>query len=397
MRHQRRYFRHELASMLAWLAQHDNEADADLIAYLIAAHHGKVRMSLRAMPTENPAADGKRFARGVWEGDVLPALDFDGEHSDETTLKLALMELGEGEQGPSWTARTLALLDAYGPFQLAWLETLVRLSDWRASRDEQLVSNDGEVHNVPHELDNRHPPVAQSVGGATAPDTLVAPATQGGPQHGLRGGTGGPADAGNRTRPPHAATRYLETALGTLSYTDLAPHLAQRVEAVQHAISKGVLDDCDLSETLFLELHQRICGDLVPDFAGHWRTTDVVVGTHQPPPAIEVPQWMRNYIQDLSARLDHLPPAPDDRWLETLAFAEGRLLSIHPFTDFNGRVTRVFVDWLTRRLDLPDVDPTPDKGPATQRYLEALRAADHGNWQPLMAIWRERFEQGVDA
>ena len=106
---------------------------------------------------------------------------------------------------------------------------------------------------------------------------------------------------------------------------------------------------------------------------------------------------MRNYVQDLSARLDHLPPAPDDRWLETLAFAEGRLLSIHPFTDFNGRVTRVFVDWLTRRLDLPDVDPTPDEGPATQRYLAALRAADRNDWQPLMVIWRERFEQGVDA
>jgi len=97
-------------------------------------------MSLRAMPTEK-ADDGiKRFARGVWEDDVLPALDFDGEHSTETTLKLALMELGEGEQGPSWTERTLKLLDQYGPFQLAWLETLVRLADWRASAAEQAVN-----------------------------------------------------------------------------------------------------------------------------------------------------------------------------------------------------------------------------------------------------------------
>lgn len=67
----RTIFRHELASMLAWLAQHEGEQDADLIAYIIAAHHGKVRMSLRAMPTEEPAPEGRRFARGVWEGDVL--------------------------------------------------------------------------------------------------------------------------------------------------------------------------------------------------------------------------------------------------------------------------------------------------------------------------------------
>lgn len=138
-RHSRRFFRHELASMLAWLEQQGDHAHADLIAYLIAAHHGKVRMSLRAMPTETALGSVKRFARGVWEGDVLPALDFDGEHSAQTTLRLALMELGEGAQGSSWTERTLKLLDEHGPFRLAWLETLVRLADWRASAAEQNV------------------------------------------------------------------------------------------------------------------------------------------------------------------------------------------------------------------------------------------------------------------
>ena len=73
MRHARSYFRHELASMLAWLAQHDSEPDADLIAYLIVAHHGKVRMTLRAMPSEAACPEVKRFARGVWEGDLLPS------------------------------------------------------------------------------------------------------------------------------------------------------------------------------------------------------------------------------------------------------------------------------------------------------------------------------------
>ena len=135
--HSRKFFRHELASMLGWVTQHDGEANADLIAYLILAHHGKVRMSMRAMPAEEADEGVKRFARGVWESDILPALDFDGEHSDEITLKLALMEIGEGEQGASWTERTLRLLDNYGPFKLAWLETLVRLADWRASSIEQ--------------------------------------------------------------------------------------------------------------------------------------------------------------------------------------------------------------------------------------------------------------------
>ena len=142
MKHSRPYFRHELASTLAWLAQHDDpntpDRKIDLIAYLVAAHHGKVRMSLRAMPNEKqPDPNDVRFARGVWEGDRLPALSFDGEQSSEVELRLALMELGEGEQGRSWAARTLELLEEYGPFRLAWLETLVRLADWRASAEEE--------------------------------------------------------------------------------------------------------------------------------------------------------------------------------------------------------------------------------------------------------------------
>ncbi|MBI3371902.1 MAG: CRISPR-associated helicase Cas3' [Betaproteobacteria bacterium] len=131
-------FRHELASALAWLALHGDDADADLIAYLIAAHHGKVRMSLRALPQETEAPDGRLFARGVWDGDRLPAMQFaNGEPLPEVELKLDLMQLGDGAQGPSWTTRTQRLMKALGPFQLAWCEAIVRIADWRASRAEQ--------------------------------------------------------------------------------------------------------------------------------------------------------------------------------------------------------------------------------------------------------------------
>ncbi|MGH8147330.1 MAG: type I-G CRISPR-associated helicase/endonuclease Cas3g [Rhodanobacteraceae bacterium] len=399
MRHSRPFFRHELVSMLGWLAQHDGEPDADLIAYLILAHHGKVRMSLRAMPTEadHVPTGVKRFARGVYEGDSLPALEFDGEYSETLILELALMELGEGKQGHSWTERALRLLDQYGPFQLAWMETLVRLADWRASAAEQLEPDTGEPHNGAHGLDHGHQALAQPATTRTAAAAAGKLAAQSGEEHGLRGRTGGSGDAGSRTRPPHAATRYLDTSLGILSYAELAPPLARRVEAVQNAVREGELDDQPLDETLFLELHRRICGDLTPDFAGRWRKQEVVVGNHHPPLPHRVAPAMREYALDLEARIEALPADLDERWLETLAFAEGRLLSIHPFTDFNGRTTRVFIDWLTRRLELPDVDPTPDEGAATQRYLTALRAGDRRDWRPLMTIWRERLEQENDA
>ena len=137
-RHERPYFRHELASMLAWLLHHGDEPGADLIAYLIAAHHGKVRMSLRALPDEkSPEEPDRRYARGVWEDDRLPSVEVPGETLPETRLRLDLMEMGEGAMGPSWSERVHRLLDEHGPFRLAWYETLVRLADWRASSKEQ--------------------------------------------------------------------------------------------------------------------------------------------------------------------------------------------------------------------------------------------------------------------
>lgn len=134
----RRYFRHELASALAWL-QHGQQSGAhDLVAYLIAAHHGKVRMGLRALPDERgPNDDKRRFARGVWDGDHLPAFSVDGLSIPDTALALDVMEIGGGATGRSWATRTLGLLERYGPFRLAFLEALVRIADWRASEAEQ--------------------------------------------------------------------------------------------------------------------------------------------------------------------------------------------------------------------------------------------------------------------
>lgn len=127
-------FRHELASALALL---QNGGD-DLAAYLVASHHGKVRLSLRSLPGERLPGDDRHFARGVWDGDVLPSVTLgDGTVVPETTLSLRLMELGMSEMGPSWLERMLALRDRHGPFRLAYLEALLRVADWRASAKER--------------------------------------------------------------------------------------------------------------------------------------------------------------------------------------------------------------------------------------------------------------------
>jgi len=134
-------FRHELASALAWLeAGRAADTDAqwhDLVAYLIAAHHGRVRLGLRALPGEQPPNESARlYARGVLAGDRLPAVDLGDRRLEPITLRLDVMRLGRGPQGPSWTERTQGLLARLGPFRLAWLEALLRIADWRASAQE---------------------------------------------------------------------------------------------------------------------------------------------------------------------------------------------------------------------------------------------------------------------
>jgi CRISPR-associated endonuclease/helicase Cas3 len=151
-RYERPHFRHELASALAFLEAVRASPEIvrapgeqwtlarDLVAYLVAAHHGKIRLAVRSLPGERhpePAEEAEAlrpFARGVWHGDAFPALKLDGIDVPPVRLDLSLMAVGLGEDGEhSWLERTLHLLEAFGPFRLAYLEALVRLADWTAS------------------------------------------------------------------------------------------------------------------------------------------------------------------------------------------------------------------------------------------------------------------------
>ncbi len=124
-------FRHELASALAMLKL----GHPDLACYIVAAHHGKVRLSIRSLPTEkHPEIPTLRFARGVWEGDPLPVVNLGGKVvAPEVILSLAPMELGLIDGQPSWAERVLNLREQFGPFRLVYLEALLRAADMRAS------------------------------------------------------------------------------------------------------------------------------------------------------------------------------------------------------------------------------------------------------------------------
>jgi CRISPR-associated endonuclease/helicase Cas3 len=128
-KHGRKYFRHELASALAMLAA----GEPDLAAYLVATHHGKIRVVVRSMPGERV---GERVRiRGIEEGDrLLPCELGDGIERPDTELTLTRSRLGFSADGAaSWTERVLRLRDDLGPFRLAYLEMVLRSADEAAS------------------------------------------------------------------------------------------------------------------------------------------------------------------------------------------------------------------------------------------------------------------------
>ncbi len=121
--HNRRYFRHELASALAARVH----GLSPLIQYLAASHHGKARLSIRSFPDEQNDA-----VLGIIEGDTLPPIP--PLLPEPTPLSLKAFALGRG----GWQDETLKLRDDpdLGPFRLAYLEALMRAADVRASKKE---------------------------------------------------------------------------------------------------------------------------------------------------------------------------------------------------------------------------------------------------------------------
>ena len=123
--------------------------ELDLLVYLVAAHHGKVRMSLRRSPDDarenvpDRCPNNKRQARGVRDDDRLPICQIPAADlkttidTQDVTLSLDLMVLGLSPRyGASWRERTQLLLERLGPFQLGYLESLLRAADCRASAEE---------------------------------------------------------------------------------------------------------------------------------------------------------------------------------------------------------------------------------------------------------------------
>jgi len=102
------------------------------------AHHGKLRVQVRDPGDLAVLPAGEASTRkilGLEQGAETQVPSILGQPATTLTVDLDQFQLGSDR---SWTRSVLGLRDKYGPFVLAYLETLVRVADWRASGGREL-------------------------------------------------------------------------------------------------------------------------------------------------------------------------------------------------------------------------------------------------------------------
>lgn len=138
-----------------------------------------------------------------------------------------------------------------------------------------------------------------------------------------------------------------------------------------------------VSETFARGLHRRMFGK-VWRWAGKNRETNKNIGCDW----WEIDTQLAAALRDTAVWVEFKSYSPD----EIAVRFHHRLVAIHPFANGNGRWSRMMGDALARRLDQPAFswgNSALMTNDATRRaYIDALRAADRHDVEPLVAFSR---------
>ena len=156
------------------------------------------------------------------------------------------------------------------------------------------------------------------------------------------------------------------------------------LEAYAWALDRRNIRRLDpLTEPYIRALHLRMF-DQTWKWAGTYRTTEKNIGV----PCYQIMNLLAALLGDARYWLDHETFNPDEI---SIRFHH-RLVFIHPFANGNGRHARLMADVLAQRQGRPVFTwggaDIVRAGDFRQRYIEALRAADRNDIQPLLAFAR---------
>lgn len=160
------------------------------------------------------------------------------------------------------------------------------------------------------------------------------------------------------------------------------------VENISAATSKHLLKSIRTPSSWFnVPFLQKVHRDMfcdVWDWAGKFRTTQTCPGIKP----YEIVAGLNSLCEDVKFWCDQ----NDMSMIEQAARVHHRLVYIHPFTNGNGRFSRLIADrYLKSGKCIFPTWPTEigEEGQNRMDYINSLREADKGNIQPLIAFMKK--------
>jgi Fic-DOC domain mobile mystery protein B len=159
----------------------------------------------------------------------------------------------------------------------------------------------------------------------------------------------------------------------------------QNIEkAIQWSLASSIKADTVFTENFIPTLHKRMYGE-VWKWAGEFRKTNKNIGVDK----WQISTELRYLVDDAKYWLTNKTYNPEEM---TIRFKH-RLVSIHCFPNGNGRHSRLISDIVIEKIfNLPvftwGAANLVKQGDTRTAYLNAMRAADSGNFEPLIKFAR---------
>ncbi len=143
-----------------------------------------------------------------------------------------------------------------------------------------------------------------------------------------------------------------------------------------------------ISTGLLLEIHRIAFGELY-DWAGKWRTTNVIVGQIEPPQPYNVPQLMYQFIDNLNFKISISKERQEH--IDCLIYAHYDFIFIHPFNNGNGRTGRILMNLVAMKFGYQPLELYYREGESRKIYINAMKLADKGNFETLSGLIGEEL------
>jgi cell filamentation protein len=146
--------------------------------------------------------------------------------------------------------------------------------------------------------------------------------------------------------------------------------------------------DSDISTQMLLKFHYIAFSELY-EWAGKWRTTDVIVGQITPPPPNQILQLMYQFIDNLNFKISI--STNFEQKLDCLVYAHYEFIKIHPFTNGNGRTGRALLNFVGSKFGFEPIQLYYIEGNNRKTYIDAMKQADIGNFEILKSLIRKEL------